>query len=193
MVLVVATTQAPSLPRKRTQTKEYGQPLLSGGIKCGCLGFSKEPTMIKVICAFLTILISLTVSAAQEAGGYNQVSLIQLISVPDQFEGQKIRVKGYFRLGVITALYSNHLSADIADWASAIEVVDQTGEGDLTLSCNKMFVVIRGRFVEHGEDYKIIDVQDVTDAKTYKPCWEKNAKEGLKDENTDSHYSLGST
>jgi len=129
--------------------------------------------MKKTLYSFLVVFVfgCLFIPTSHAVEGYYPVSLIQLVAIPDQYVDQKVKVKGFFEFGMFAAIYPNHLSAEIRDTASAVEVSDQTGKGDLTRSCDKKYVAISGRFVEHEKHYEITDIVEVLDVKSLKPCW----------------------
>jgi hypothetical protein len=129
--------------------------------------------MMKSLTVSLTVFFSFLAYNSHASEGYYPVSVIELIAVPAKYEDQKIRVKGYFEFGIFPAIYPNHLSAEIDDTASAIDVVDQTEDGSLSQNCSKKYVTLSGRLAMYQNHYEIRDIVEALDAKTLKPCWVK--------------------
>lgn len=124
----------------------------------------------------LILSVFFSIPNSQAVEGYSPISVMQLVVTPEKFVNQRVRVKGYFETGIFSIIYLNHLSAEIGDTESGVEVIDKTDEGDLALSCNKKYVVLSGRFIEQQKHYEITDVMEALDAKTLKPCWTKDDK-----------------
>ena len=126
---------------------------------------------------FLFAVITWFFVIACEAGqGYRPVSLVELIVLPEKSVGKKIMVKGFFEVGISAAVYSNHISAEIMDTSSSIIVLDPTSSGELTLSCDKTYVAIKGRFIESHNQYVIADVVRVLKIGNLESCWERSGE-----------------
>jgi len=116
-----------------------------------------------------------------EQDGVVGVSLINLLATPEDYVGREVLVKGFLESGLYSGLYTNHLSAEIMDWPSSIFVHDSTLEGDLTSSCKKKYVAIKGRFVEIQKRYELVEVVEVWDIKKKEPCWDRQDQEDTKE------------
>jgi hypothetical protein len=114
----------------------------------------------------------LTGNDLHSASGYEQVSIVQLLANPEDYLNKKVRVKGYFKVQMVPALFLTEPSARMADLASAIELVEPSKIGEMSLSCNDKYIVINGVFLRQDFRYKVSEIISAHDAITLETCFE---------------------
>lgn len=109
------------------------------------------------------------------------VSLTQLLTTPEKFLNKRVSVNGYYAATLGDWLYLSDQHKTIADYASAINILDDSDEGELANSdCNQSWVKIDGYFLAtFKQDSRTLEGRLVVDSvyshKTGKDCWERKS------------------
>ena len=112
------------------------------------------------------------------------VSMIQLLSNPENFDGNKVNVGGYLSNGMGLNLFFVEEHAVYDDFISSINVMDDTESASLTKSsCLSRYVRITARFklpFEHPSSgivhRGLTDVEEVRRADDGSICWSRRGQ-----------------
>lgn len=109
------------------------------------------------------------------------VSLTQLLTTPEKFLNKRVSVHGYYAATLGDWLYLSEQHKTIADYASAINILDDSDEGELASSeCDQSWVKINGYFLAtFKQDSRTLEGRLVVDSvyshKKSQLCWERKA------------------
>ena len=121
------------------------------------------------------------VEAFYNGASINAVSLTQLLTTPEKFLNKRVSVNGYYASTLGDWLYLSDQHKTIADYASAINILDDSDEGELANSdCNQSWVKIDGYFLAtFKQDSRTLEGRLVVDSvyshKKNQHCWERKA------------------
>lgn len=121
------------------------------------------------------------VEAFYNGASVHAVSLTQLLTTPEKFLNKRISVNGYYAATLGDWLYLSDQHKTIADYASAINILDDSDEGELANSgCNQSWVKIDGYFLAtFKQDSRTLEGRLVVDSvyshKKRQHCWERKA------------------
>jgi len=127
------------------------------------------------------VVVTLLVSALASCGVSDDndelmvVSMVQLLSTPDRFEGKQVRVRGFLESKMGLKLYLTKDHAIARDYPSSLMVSDDTPGGSLTLSdCSDHYVQVTGKFDRlEGVRWAIVRVDEVLRTDTIESCWKR--------------------
>jgi len=104
------------------------------------------------------------------------VSLVELLAVPEKYDGKEIAVIGYLKDTTSLDLYLSRDHAKILDLESSIQVIDTTPDGLLfQSSCAPNYVRVKGTFIKRADSmYVIAYIKSVSIIESLKTCWESN-------------------
>ena len=104
------------------------------------------------------------------------VSLIELLAVPEKFNGKEISVIGYLNGTITFDLYLSRDHANILDRESSIEIIDNTPDGSLIQSsCASNYVQVKGTFKKRADSmYVIAYIKSVSIMESLKTCWKSS-------------------
>jgi hypothetical protein len=125
--------------------------------------------LVILICSWIPIQVALA-KEVNSSTGYLPVSLIQLVAVPEQFVGKKIRVTGWFEMN---SLFVTKEHFRMRDLASAVSLFEPVATGDMTIACESRYVRVSGMLVEEPSGYLIQDISRVYDVFGQAYCWGK--------------------
>ncbi len=122
------------------------------------------------MCRFF-FLVSILVGCASASGGAPQyVSVYELLVLPQKFDGQLVRVTGWFD-GY--RLWPTKSAFEADDKSSSVFVRDRTGSGKLIVSCENMLVEVTAvfRLRPDGRDLDLVESVYAKENRSF--CWEK--------------------
>lgn len=121
------------------------------------------------------------VEAFYNGEAVHAASLTQLLTTPEKFLNKRVSVNGYYAATLGDWLYLSEQHKTIADYASAINILDDSDEGELASSeCNQSWVKINGYFLAtFKQDSRTLEGRLVVDSvyshKKNQHCWERKA------------------
>ena len=114
-------------------------------------------------------------SGAENSDDVVLVSMVQLLTNPDDYAGEAVEVTGYLREYPTLRLFLSKDHVTARDIQSSIIVSDDTDGGALTLAgCSDQYVKVIGTFNRlEGVAWHIKHVQKIRKADTGHMCWKR--------------------
>lgn len=110
---------------------------------------------------------------AVERGEAYSVSLLDLLTKPEKFEGHAVYVMGFLKFSGELRIYLTRDHAEISDRRSSIVVVDTTDDASLTRSkCASNYVDVTGEFKKFPDGmFGLIGIRKVRNRIDLEDCW----------------------
>ncbi len=114
-------------------------------------------------------------SGAETSDDAVPVSVVQLVTNPDDFAGKAIAVTGYLQKNPTLRLFLSKDHGAARDIQSSVIVSDDTSGGSLTQSgCLDQYVKVTGTLDRlMGAAWAVVRVREVRDAETAEMCWKR--------------------
>lgn len=130
---------------------------------------------VKLFSTISIMIFMVNQKAFCEEKSYRVVSLIQLIATPDKYVNKYISVQGYYG-GIPIHLYLTKDHADIGDYFSAIQLVDDvpSRKGSMPASsCRYNYIMVNGLFLQipNKSSYIIRDIEKAHFSRAGGICW----------------------
>lgn len=125
-----------------------------------------------VACTMLSLCLLLACGVGADRPSVH-VSLVNLLSDPDQYADRNVTVVGYLKDLANLRLFLTEDHALVNDTLSSILISDTDSADILQSGCLMMYVQITGQFVEiDPNSYGLVAVDRVYDPKKRNDCWE---------------------
>ena len=127
----------------------------------------------------ITVVCYLVAAVAQAQGGSAQmpirVSLIELVTNAEKYDGKRIAVYGYLARHVDLDLFVTKEHAQGRDFRSAIAVADTDNMDVYESGCLETYVVLTGKLVVDKSGPVLTAVERVYDSAESRSCWESSS------------------
>ena len=114
-------------------------------------------------------------SGAENSDDVVLVSMVQLLTNPDDYAGKAVEVTGYLQKNPTLQLFLSKDHGAARDIQSSVIVSDDTEDGSLTQSgCLDQYIKVTGTLDRlMGAAWAVVRVQEVRDAETAEMCWKR--------------------